>query len=67
MQKEVIKEFIQYDMTVENLKNELQTILNNDEYKNRMVNNFEIMRGLLGGKGASERTAGIIVNSVKEQ
>jgi len=57
MQKEVIKEFIQYDMTVENLKNELEQLLNNDVYRKTMLDNFEEMRKILGGKGASERTA----------
>ncbi|MCF6365121.1 MAG: lipid-A-disaccharide synthase [Bacteroidales bacterium] len=64
MQKEVIKEFIQYDMTVENITKELELLLNDDVYKNTMLKNFEEMRKKLGGKGASERTAEIIVKSL---
>ncbi len=56
----IIKEFIQYDMTIENLVNELEKIINNIEYKNNMINNFEKMRKILGGKGASKRTAKLI-------
>jgi lipid-A-disaccharide synthase len=64
MNKEVIKELIQYDMTVENITNELEQILNNDVYRNTMLNNFEEMRNILGGKGASKRTAEIIIKSL---
>ena len=31
-----------------------------------MLNNFEEMKVILGGEGASKRTAEIIVNSLKE-
>jgi len=64
MQKEIIKEFIQYDMTAENITNELKLILNNDVYRNTMLSEFENLRNILGGKGASERTADIIVKSL---
>ena len=65
MQKEIIKEFIQYDMTVENICNEMELLLHNDVYRKNMLNNFEELRIKLGGKGASERAAEIIVNSLK--
>ncbi len=65
MQKEIIKEFLQYDMTVENICNELELLLNNDVYRKNMLNNFAELRVKLGGKGASERAAEIIVNSLK--
>lgn len=66
MEKEVIKEFLQYDMTFENLKNELDKLLFDADYRNTMLRNFEEMREKLGGKGASERTAEIIVKSLSE-
>jgi len=65
MQKEVIKEFIQYDMTIENIANELKLLLNDDVYKKTMLKNFEEMRKKLGGKGASKRTAQIIFESLQ--
>lgn len=66
MKKEVIKEFIQYNMTEENITNELKLILNNYVYRNKMLSEFENLRNILGGKGASERTAEIIVKSLKQ-
>ena len=65
MNKEVIKELIQYNMTVEKISNELEQIINNNVYRNNMLNNFEEMRNTLGGKGASKRTAEIIINSLR--
>jgi len=65
MNKEIIKEFIQYDMTVEKISNELKQILNNNVYRNTMLTNFEEMRNVLGGKGASKRTARIIIKNLK--
>ncbi len=66
MQKEVIKEYVQNNMTVENLSKELNLLLNNDLYKNTMLANYAQMRERLGGKGASERTAEIMVKSLKQ-
>ncbi len=67
MQKEVIKEFIQYDMTVENIVNELKLILEDTVYRNTMLSEFENLRSILGGKGASKRTAEIIFKSLSEK
>ncbi len=64
MEKEVIKEMIQFDMTVENLSNELNKLLYDDVYRKTMLDNFEELRTKLGGTGASERTAKIIVNQL---
>ena len=64
MDRLLIKEFLQYDMTVENVKNELNKLLHDNNHISQMKNNFAEMREVLGGKGASERTAEIIVSSV---
>jgi len=64
MNKEVIKEFLQYDMTAKNIIKELKLIFTNDVYRNTMLNNFDEMRKKLGGKGASKRTAEIIIKSL---
>ncbi len=64
MHNEIIKEFIQYDMTVENITRELKLILEDDVYRNMMLLNFAKLREILGAKGASERTAEIIFKSL---
>jgi lipid-A-disaccharide synthase len=65
MDKPVIKEFIQYEMTEENIKNELQKLLFDIQYKEKMLCDFDELRVISGGAGASKKTAEIIVNSIK--
>jgi len=45
----------------------LKLILNNDVYRNTMLQNFTLLREKLGGKGASERTAKIITESLENE
>ena len=59
MDKEVVKELIQNDLTTENIKSELEKILN-PEQREKILNEYEKLNHLLGGKGASERAAEII-------
>ena len=61
MDKEVVKELIQKELNTENLVAELKSILDGEK-RNEMLNNFELLREKLGGKGASEHAAEIIVN-----
>ena len=62
MDKEVVKELIQKELNTENLVTELKSILDGEK-RNEMLNNFELLREKLGGKGASEHAAEIIVNT----
>ena len=59
MDKEVVKELIQNDLTTKNIKSELEKILN-PEQREKILNEYEKLNYLLGGKGASERAAEII-------
>ena len=61
MDREIVKELIQKELNTENLVAELQSILDGEK-RNEMLNNFELLREKLGGKGASEHAAEIIVN-----
>jgi len=67
MHNEIIKEFIQYDMTVKNITEELKLIIEDNVYRNTMLLNFAKLREILGGKGASDRTAEIIVKSINNE
>lgn len=62
MDKEVVTELIQNELTKENLVKELNKILNTDK-RNQVLNDYEILRSKLGGSGASNNAAEIIVNS----
>ena len=62
MNKEVVKELIQDDMNIDNISNELNSILHDKKYRNTMLNNYSILREKLGNTGASERAASLIYN-----
>jgi lipid-A-disaccharide synthase len=65
MDKEVVTELIQDKLNAENLKNKLQIILN-QEHRKKVFENYEQLKQKLGGSGASEKTATLIVNSLKK-
>lgn len=57
MDKLIVKELIQNDFTVNNLKKELDNILFNDEYRNAMLENYDELHTKTGSSGASKKTA----------
>ncbi len=65
MDKEVVKELIQDDFTKENLSKELQHILQPEHRKKLFLAYFDLEE-ILGGKGASAKTAKLIVNGLKK-
>ena len=60
MDKEVVKELIQSELDTGNLVAQLKLILEGDS-RNLMLEEFEILRSKLGGKGASDNAADIIL------
>lgn len=66
MNKQVVKELIQNDMSVPNLRHELDLILNNDQYRQQITGNYNELRKVLGGSGASQRAALTISNALKK-
>lgn len=59
MDREVVKELIQHEFNVKNLKAELQKILK-PEVREKMFSDYFELEQKLGGKGASENTAKLI-------
>ncbi len=57
LEKEVVKELIQYDFTVENLKKELEGLLFDSDKISGIKNDYSLLRQKLGNSGASERAA----------
>jgi len=63
MDKEVVKELIQNDFNGENLSLELSKILN-DDIRTKMIHEFSELKRMLGGNGASAKTAQMIIDSL---
>lgn len=55
--REVVTELVADGMTVENVRRELERILPGGEGRDRMLNDYEDVNKRLGGTGASERAA----------
>ncbi len=62
MDKEVVKELIQDDLSAKNLKKELTKILDGKGRDNQL-NAYDLLEQKLGGKGASEKAANLIVEN----
>jgi len=57
MDKAIVKELIQKEMTYEAMKIELKTLLYDENKRNTIFANYDTLAEKLGGSGASERTA----------
>ena len=64
MDREVVKELIQADLNTENLRHELQNILEGSR-RQAQLEAYEELEIKLGGKGASEKTAALIIEGLK--
>lgn len=63
MNREVVKELIQNELNTENLRMELNKILTEPK-RTQVLKDYEELRKLLGGNGASEKTAGMIIDDL---
>lgn len=66
MGREVVKELIQTDMTERNIGEELTKLLTDAGYRRAIQDEYEAMRALLGGGGASRRVAEHMFEDAKE-
>lgn len=65
MEKEVVKELIQDDLTSENLKKELSQILEGPRRQSQLEA-YDVLEKKLGGKGASAKAASLIITGLNE-
>ncbi|MBI9053655.1 MAG: lipid-A-disaccharide synthase [Bacteroidales bacterium] len=66
MDREVVKELIQFDMNPKLVKTELDKIIFEGEFRQKMLNDYKELRNLLGGTGASERVAKLIFDYLQK-
>lgn len=66
MDEPVIKELIQDDLNEQNLKSELHQLLFDENKIKKMKTDFENLRKKLGGGGASEVTADLVLKTLGE-
>jgi len=66
LDKEVVRELIQNELNDKLLKKELGKLLRDNDYRSEMINTFESLIKLLGGGGASEKTAQLLMSELKK-
>lgn len=65
--KEVVKELVADGMTVENMHNELNLILNDSNYRTKMLSGYKDMQQRLGSPGAPKRAASLIIELLEKK
>lgn len=65
MDKEVVKELIQGEMTEENIVKELEHLLHNSKRQRKLLEDYEELKDRLGSAGASEKAAEVITEAMK--
>lgn len=66
MDSEVVKELIQFDMNPKMVKSELDKVLYEGESRTKMLDNYQKLREVLGGTGASKRVAELMFGYLKK-
>jgi len=64
MGKEVVRELIQSDLTVDSMANELEQLMADGPYRDTMLNSLTALRIKLGGPGASHKVATAVWKSL---
>lgn len=62
MDREIVKELIQSDFNEKKLEKELNQLISDGPYRNSMLKNLEDLTEKLGGQGASDRTASLMIS-----
>jgi lipid-A-disaccharide synthase len=57
MKREIVREFIQMKMTLENVKSEMEKLLFNDSYRTKILNDYDRLKVMMGEAGCSKRVA----------
>ena len=65
--REVVKELVAGEMTVENARNNLSKLLYNQDYRQQMLDGYSEMAQQLGTPGAPRKAAELIVSSLKSR
>jgi lipid-A-disaccharide synthase len=65
LDKMAVKELIQQNFTIDNLKSELELLLNNIDYRTKILMDYKNLRSILSGFKTSNLTAKLIIEDLK--
>ncbi len=63
---EAVKELVQHEMTFDRVRSETERLLNDQGYRDNIFHHYRVLRTRMGEKGASRRTAMLMVNRLRE-
>ena len=66
MDRLVVKELIQNELTASNVRDEIQSLMNNSKRQKKLLEDYEELKYVLGNAGASDRAAETIISYVKK-
>ncbi len=66
MDKGLFKELIQHDCTPDKISKELDLLVNDTTYREKMQKDYRDVREVLGGKGASAKVAQAMIDELKQ-
>jgi len=66
MEREVVKELIQKDCRPDKIRAELERLLHNTEYRNRLLKDYDLLEEKLGGGGASKKVAQSLLKTITD-
>lgn len=67
MDRLVVKELIQNDMTAGNIRDDLQSLLNSSKRQKKLLEDYEELKFTLGNTGASDRAAETIISYITKK
>ena len=65
MEKEVVKELIQFDFNTKRLRIELDKLLYDNNCREKILNEYITLKEKLGGRGASSKAANLMIKYLK--
>ncbi len=65
MDEEVVKELIQRECNSKNIRAELDKLINDNSYRENMLNNYDKLRARLGAGGASQKVAQSLLKTIR--
>ena len=67
MEKEVVKELIQGDLTEDNIVKELDVLLHSGKRQRQLLEDYDELKDRLGDAGASEKAASVVCEALKSR
>jgi len=62
LSRPLLKEYLQYDLTTQNLQTELQRLMEDENYRSHITAGYSELRTMVGSGGASHKAARIVAN-----